>query len=137
MPWSMFHRNFEPIERRITIVIMTRLFAGTPFDIPPRCERCNELEEECQCPPLPANQSPRLAPEKQTAKVRADKRKHKRMVTVVWGLDPAGNDFDELLSKLKSACGCGGNVQDDQIELQGDHVERVKEQLKTIGYKVR
>ena len=112
---------------------MTRLFAGTPFDIPPTCDRCGELEESCSCEPLGPE---RLPAEKQTAKVRVDRRKHKRMVTVVWGLDPNDCDLPELLSKLKSACGSGGSLQDDQIELQGDHVGRVKTQLRKIGFKV-
>ncbi len=30
---------------------MTRLFAGTPFDRPPTCERCGKLVEDCACPP--------------------------------------------------------------------------------------
>jgi translation initiation factor 1 len=42
-----------------------------------------------------------------------------------------------LLSKLKSACGSGGSLQQDQIELQGDHQQRVQEQLRRIGYQVR
>ncbi len=113
--------------------LMSRLFAGTPFDIPPTCDRCGSLEEECQCEPLPPE---RLPPEKQTAKVRTDRRKHKRMATVVWGLDPNETDLNELLSTLKSVCGSGGSVQGEQIELQGEHVERVKEQLRKIGYKV-
>lgn len=113
---------------------MSRLFAGTPFDIPPKCDRCGLLEEKCQCEPLPAEM---LAPEKQTAKVRVDRRKHKRLITVVWGLSSESNDLPALLSKLKSACGAGGTLQDGQIELQGDHVEAVKKQLLKIGYKVR
>jgi translation initiation factor 1 len=113
---------------------MTRLFAGTPFDIPPRCDRCGELEQECQCEPLPAE---KVAPEKQTAKVRVDRRKHKRLITVVWGLSEESSDLPDLLSKLKSACGTGGSLQSEQIELQGDHLERVKKQLREIGYKVR
>lgn len=112
---------------------MTRLFAGTPFDIPPECDRCGELEESCKCAPLGPE---RLPAEKQTAKVRVDRRKHKRMVTVVWGLDPVDCDLPDLLSKLKSACGSGGSLQDSQIELQGDHVGRVKKQLLEIGFKV-
>ncbi|MFK8113711.1 MAG: translation initiation factor [Rubripirellula sp.] len=117
---------------------MTRLFAGTPFDIPPRCDRCNELEADCKCPPAPVDKTMgHVPPEKQTAKVRADRRKHKRMVTIVWGLEPNANDFADLLSQLKSACGCGGCIQDDQIELQGDHIDRVKTRLKEIGYKVK
>lgn len=113
---------------------MTRLFAGTPFDIPPRCDRCGELEEDCRCEPLPIE---RVAPEKQTAKVRVDRRKNKRLITVVWGLSPEQSDLASLLSELKSACGSGGSLQGDQIELQGDHLDRVQEKLRQIGYKVR
>lgn len=112
---------------------MTRLFAGTPFDIPPRCDRCGELEEDCRCEPLPID---KVAPEKQSVRVRVDRRKHKRMVTVVWGLDPDETDLPDLLSKLKSACGSGGSLQADQLELQGDHLEKVKIQLREIGYRV-
>ena len=112
---------------------MSRLFAGTQFDIPPTCDRCGLLEEECKCEPLPPE---RLPPDKQSAKVRADRRKHKRIATIVWGLDPDETDLTDLLSKLQSACGSGGSVQGGQIELQGDHVDRVKDQLRQIGYKV-
>lgn len=113
---------------------MTRLFAGTQFDIPPRCDRCGELEEECQCEPLP---KAAVEPAKQTAKVRVDRRKHKRMITVVWGLDRQANDLGALLSTLKSACGAGGSLQGEQIELQGDHLQLVKKRLREIGYKVK
>lgn len=117
---------------------MTRLFAGTPFDIPPRCDRCGALEEECRCPALPDTAAfVQIAPQKQTAKVRVDRRKHKRLVTIVSGLDPGGNDLADLLSKLKSACGAGGSIQDGQIEIQGDHAARVKLQLEEIGYRVK
>lgn len=113
---------------------MTRLFAGTQFDIPPRCDRCGELEEDCKCEPLPPE---KVAPEKQTAKVRVDRRKHKRLITVVWGLSGEETDLSDLLSTLKSACGAGGTLQGEQIELQGDHLELVKKRLREIGYKVR
>ena len=47
---------------------MTRLFAGTPWDRPPTCERCGKLESECDCPPA-AVPPRRLPPETQTARV--------------------------------------------------------------------
>ena len=113
---------------------MTRLFAGTPFDIPPRCERCGELEEECQCGPPPKQLTP---PHKQTAKLRVEKRKHQRMMTVVCGLPASENDLPDLLSALKSVCGAGGSLKNEQIELQGDHLGRVKEELVKLGYRVK
>jgi len=113
---------------------MTRLFAGTPFDRPPRCERCGELESECQCPPPP---KPMIPPEKQTAVLAVEKRKKGKIVTVVRGLPEEGNDLPALLAQLKTACGAGGTLKDELLEIQGNHLERVRELLRTIGYRVR
>lgn len=111
-----------------------RLFAGTPFDRPPRCETCGELEEACTCPP-PG--SPRIPPEKQTAHLTVEKRKKGKMVTVVRGLSAQGNDLPDLLTRLKNACGAGGAVKGDLLELQGAHVERLRQLLAELGYRVR
>ncbi len=115
---------------------MTRLFAGTPFDIPPKCERCQELVEDCECPPTPKVVA-RLPPESQVAKVRVDRRKHKRMITVVSGLEEPATDLPDVLSKLKAACGAGGTIKDGDLEIQGDHAARVKSTLAEIGYRVK
>lgn len=111
-----------------------RLFAGTPFDIPPRCERCSELVENCECPPEPP---PRTPPEQQTAILAIEKRKRGKLVTVVKGLPAAGNDLLELLSQLKTTCGAGGTVKDETLEIQGQHVDRIRATLKKIGYQVK
>jgi translation initiation factor 1 len=108
-----------------------RLFAGTKFDIPPRCERCGALEDECKCP------TPRLSPESQTIRLVVEKRKKGKVVTALQGLSADGNDLPDLLRQLKSACGTGGTIKDDVIELQGDHVRRAGEILARIGYRVR
>lgn len=110
-----------------------RLFAGTPFDIPPKCERCGKLESECQCTPLPDY----LPPEKQTAKVRVEKRAKGKTVTVVAGLLPTANDLPALLTILKNACGAGGSCKDGQIEIQGEQLERIKKALEKIGYRTK
>lgn len=111
-----------------------RLFEGTEFDRPPKCERCGELEAACECPPTPG---PRIPPEKQTAKLAIEKRRKGKVVTVVRGLPEEGNDLSELLTKLKSACGAGGSIQDGEIEIQGRQLERVRELLQKIGFKVK
>ena len=111
-----------------------RLFAGTEFDIPPRCERCGELESDCACPPAPP---PRTAPEKQTAKIAVEKRAKGKIVTVVRGLPQVGNDLPALLAELKTACGAGGTLKEEVLEIQGDHAARICERLAAIGYRVR
>ena len=112
-----------------------RLFEGTEFDIPPRCERCNELEVDCECALLPEPELPRTPPEKQRAKVFTENRRGKRVVTIVKNLEE--RDLKELLTKLKGALGTGGTIKDGQLELQGDRVSRAKEFLKVAGYRIQ
>ena len=57
-----------------------RLFEGTPFDRPPTCERCGQLESNCTCPPLAP---PRIPPEKQTARLSVEKRKKYHPIELV------------------------------------------------------
>jgi translation initiation factor 1 len=111
-----------------------RLFEGTQWDRPPRCERCGELEEACTCPPPPKVLTP---PEKQTARLAVEKRKKGKVVTVVRGLPAVANDLPMLLGQLKAACGAGGTIKDDELEIQGDHLERLRALLAEIGYRVR
>lgn len=113
---------------------MTRLFAGTPFDRPPRCETCGELEAECVCPP-PAPL--RIPPEQQTAVVTVEKRKKGKVATVIRGLPEEGNDLPVLLTQLKNHCGTGGTRHGDELELQGDQRQRVCEHLKKLGFRVK
>ncbi len=108
-----------------------RLFEGTEFDRPPKCDRCGLLEKDCKCPP------PLIPPEKQTARLAVEKRKKGKMVTVVRGLPVNGNDLPALLVQLKNNCGAGGTLKEDELEIQGNHLERVRELLTQLGYRVR
>ena len=116
---------------------MTRLFAGTQFDRPPKCDRCGRLEEQCECPPPEPEPPTYLAPEKQTARLAVEKRKRGKVVTVIRGLAAEENDLSALLTRLKTLCGAGGTIQQDSIEIQGRHMDRLRVELKTIGYQVK
>ena len=111
-----------------------RLFAGTKFDQPPKCDRCGKLEAECVCPPLTTQQIP---PGSQVARLSVEKRKKGKLVTVIRGITAGGNDLSALLSRLKSQCGAGGTLQEDSLEIQGDHLERIGIALRELGYQVR
>ena len=115
---------------------MQRLFAGTPWDRPPTCERCGKPEAECACPPavdIPA----RRPPGSQTARIRQEKRAKGKLVTVVSGLDAEANDLPDLAARLKTRCGAGGTVKDGLIELQGDQRDAAEATLQAIGYRTR
>ena len=111
-----------------------RLFEGTPWDRPPRCDRCGELEEACTCPPPPKVLTP---PDQQTARLAVEKRKKGKVVSVVRGLAADENDLPVWLGQLKAACGAGGTIKDDELEIQGDHLERLRGLLAEIGFRVR
>ena len=110
------------------------LLAGTIFDRPPHCGRCEKLESECKCRPV---EPVRLAPGKQTVRIAVEKRKHGRVMTVIRGLTAGDNELAILLKQLKNSCGAGGTVSEDGIEIQGDHAVRVRMELQKIGYRVK
>ena len=117
---------------------MGRLFAGTQWDRPPRCERCGALEIECTCPAPEPPPPVRIDPSRQTARIRVEKRPRGKSVTTIQGLDPSGNDLPALAAQLKAAIGGGGTVQDDgTIEIQGSHPDRVETLLGSLGYKTK
>lgn len=108
------------------------------------CPQCRQPVADCRCRAaasaaaasqaaastgLPVDGSLRVSRE---TKGRAGKG-----VTLVRGLTLAGDDLTQLARELKAACGSGGTVKDQVIEIQGDHADRVMALLVTKGYKVK
>lgn len=110
------------------------LFAGTPFDRPPHCERCEKPETECVCPPPEPQRTP---PQKQTLRLAVEKRKKGKVVTVIRDLAPEPETQAELLTTLKTRCGAGGTLREGVLEIQGDHLSRIRETLNQLGYRTR
>jgi translation initiation factor 1 len=107
-----------------------RVVYSTDPDPPEPCVRCGRLP--CVCNKID------LAPRQQTAYVQRDrKRRAGKTVTVISGLQHNPASFKSLLKALQTACGTGGTVKEGELELQGDHRERVAEKLKEMGYKVK
>lgn len=108
-----------------------RLFSGTPWDKPPVCDRCAKLESECQCAPLP------MPADQQPVKLAFEKRAKGKMVTVVRGLLDLEVHQQALLADLKNACGAGGTLIENGLELQGDHRDRLRKLLIARGFPVK
>jgi translation initiation factor 1 len=60
-----------------------------------------------------------------------------KTVTVVYDLPQNEAFLKELGQELKRACGTGGTIADNTIELQGDLRERVREYLSKKGWQVK
>ena len=58
-------------------------------------------------------------------------------VSVVTGLPLAAQDLEALATQLKKLCGAGGAVKDGSIEIQGDHRDRLVQELIKLGYEAK
>jgi translation initiation factor 1 len=75
---------------------------------------------------------------KQTIRVTLDKKRRAgKTVTVASGFQHTAETLAAIAQTLKKKCGSGGTAKDGEIELQGDHVAKVKGELEKMGYRVR
>jgi translation initiation factor 1 len=88
------------------------------------CPKCGLPKELCVC-----DEMTRLG---QKIRVRGDKRRYGKFVTVIEGFENV--DVDKVAKDLKTKMACGGTSKKNIIELQGDHVRRVKEVLIGMGF---
>ena len=75
-----------------------------------------------------------ITKEAQTIEIKRIKKKFGKTATLVEGINKKEVNIKDLGKKLKSKFACGGTVKDDKIELQGDHAQRVKEELIKLGF---
>lgn len=60
-----------------------------------------------------------------------------KTVTVVYGLPQNAAFLKDLCTELKRACGSGGTVTEDGVEVQGDLRDRVRDVLAKKGFVVK
>ncbi|MEM2130987.1 MAG: stress response translation initiation inhibitor YciH, partial [Candidatus Woesearchaeota archaeon] len=66
--------------------------------------------------------------------IKLIKKKFGKKNTVVEGIDTKQIDIKELTKKLKNMLACGGTFKDGKIELQGEHINKVKDELVKLGF---
>ncbi len=112
-----------PIDDRPTVYS-----TESDFQLCPRCKRY-----PCRCPKTVS-----LPPNQQTAAIqRETKGRGGKTVTVIRNLRLSPEEFKALAAQLKQACGTGGTVKDEAIEIQGDHREKIAARLRSLGYKTK
>ncbi len=105
---------------------------STNPDVATRCRRCGS--DPCRC----SRRVRSLPPAQQVAHIRREKKGRRgKTVTVVSNLQLTSEDMKSLSRHLKQACGSGGTVKDGNIEIQGDHRDKVAAQLSALGYKTK
>ncbi len=76
-----------------------------------------------------------LPPSQQKLTIRLDKKQRKgKQVTLITGFAGNADDLKDLGKILKSKCGVGGSVKDNEIIIQGDLREKVKQLLSNMNY---
>lgn len=76
--------------------------------------------------------------EGQEVRVFLDKKARRgKAVTVIEGLHLSTEMRDKLAKTLKQKFSAGGTVEKDTIELQGDHVHKVAEYLRSESFTVK
>ena len=98
------------------------------------CPGCGQPERGCKC----GEKSSAPVPNRPVAKLRVEKAgRGGKTVTVVFGLPQNEAFLRELAQELKRACGTGGAVREDGVELQGDLRDRVRDFLAAKNFLVK
>lgn len=96
------------------------------------CPDCNQPVGACICKQSVVPAGDGIARVRRETKGRGGK-----TVTTVSGVPLAEDALKELATALKKRCGTGGALKDGVIEIQGDHVELLLEELAKRGFKAR
>ncbi|MFA4983636.1 MAG: stress response translation initiation inhibitor YciH [Candidatus Micrarchaeia archaeon] len=89
------------------------------------CPKCGLMKELCACDILEKEETQRI-------RVYATKKKFRKLMTIVEGIDKG--KLDETGRELKQKLACGGTVKGGVIILQGDHRRKMKKLLSDEGY---
>jgi len=89
------------------------------------CPKCGLPLQACVCE--------QIVKSSQKIQITTDKKKYGKPVTIVTGFE-SGIDMKEITKSLKNELACGGTHKDNVIELQGNHVKKVRPILVKLGF---
>lgn len=98
------------------------------------CPECGQSYKQCRC--SQSAQSTRKS-DGIVRVMRDRKGRSGKTVTVIDGVMGSEAELTTLAQQLKKLCSSGGTVKDRNIEIQGDHCDKVIAKLTALGYKVK
>jgi len=100
------------------------------------CPTCGWPEAQCKC--SARLQRDEAVPAKVVAKLRMEKSgRGGKTVTVIYDLPQNATFLKDLAKELKQACGTGGAVAGNTVEIQGDLRNRIRGLLQAKGWTVK
>ena len=109
---------------------------------PGRCPTCGKRMDRCTCRQSRATRQesakPLNLPRDGVVRLLRDRKgRGGKIVTLVAGISGSQTTLSALASELKRACGTGGTLRGDLIEMHGDIRDRLKTELERRGYTVK
>ncbi|MGK9065740.1 translation initiation factor Sui1 [Stutzerimonas chloritidismutans] len=96
------------------------------------CPECGQPLGACVCKQAAVPEGDGVARVRRESKGRGGK-----TVTTITGVPLAEAELKELASALKRRCGTGGALKEGVIEIQGDHVQLLIDELTKRGLKAK
>ena len=100
------------------------------------CPGCEQPADSCRCR-KPSGKGSSQPGDGIVRVGRETKGRKGSGVTIITGVSGSEDDLKKLAAELKKKCGAGGALKDGAIEIQGDHRDRLIEELQKLGYKVK
>lgn len=102
------------------------------------CPRCGLPYKRCRCDQPGGAKTEKEKKSDGIVRVMRDRKgRGGKTVTVISGVVGSEAELTALAQQLKKLCGSGGTVKNGNIEIQGDHCDKVQAKLTEMGYKVK
>ena len=102
------------------------------------CSKCGQPEGECRCREERPKGASSFDPRDGFVRLALDRKQRRgKSVTIISGLPADLAQLTALAQEFRKLCGAGGALKEGNIELQGDHRDKVEARLLALGYKIK